>query len=251
VSPDVSDAQDPESTPHHVNLPPALEAITEDLREDASIEGTMFSKAIGGWRGIIDSSLPALVFLLVYLFDKTDLERAVWSAVIAGVLIAAWRLFRRQSIQQVLAGFVGVAISAFLAAKTGNAANFFLPGLLINIAYGIAMVVSVLVRWPLIGVLVGGATGDISGWRTDDQMRRAYSAATWIWAGAFFLRVLVQVPLYLAGLVGPLGVTKLAMGWPLTLLAGWWTYRIIRPAYTAAKDRAMADRVAPTEASDD
>ncbi|MFZ1853588.1 MAG: DUF3159 domain-containing protein, partial [Candidatus Nanopelagicales bacterium] len=105
-----------------MNLPPALEAITEDLREDASIEGTMFSKAIGGWRGIIDSSLPALVFLLVYLLDKTDLKRAVWSAVIAGILIAAWRLFRRQSIQQVLAGFVGVAISAFLAAKTGNAA---------------------------------------------------------------------------------------------------------------------------------
>ncbi|MBP7972778.1 MAG: DUF3159 domain-containing protein [Candidatus Nanopelagicales bacterium] len=247
----MTDAPNPEPTPHHVNLPPALEAITEDLREDASIEGTMFSKAIGGWRGIIDSSLPALVFLLVYLLDKTDLKRAVWSAVIAGILIAAWRLFRRQSIQQVLAGFVGVAISAFLAAKTGNAANFFLPGLLINIAYGIAMVVSVLARWPLIGVLVGGATGDISGWRSDDQMRRAYSAATWIWAGAFFLRVFVQVPLYLAGLVGPLGVTKLAMGWPLTLLAGWWTYRLIRPAFAAAKDRAMADRVAPTEASDD
>jgi len=238
---DEPQADIPHEHHHKLGLPPGLEALSEDLIEDTEVEATMLSKAIGGWRGVIDSSVPSIVFLIVYLIDKSHLDRAVWAAVISGAAIAAWRLLRRQSVQQVIAGFFGVAFSAFIAAKTGSAVNFFLPGLLINIGYGLAFTISVLIRWPAIGLMVGGATGDVSGWRADDQLRRVYSAATWIWAGMFFLRVLVQVPLYLADLVGPLGVAKIAMGWPLTLFAAWWSYRLIKPSFALAKQRRSLD----------
>lgn len=230
---------------HHVQLPAAFDALGKELAEDTPVEATMLSKAIGGWRGIVDSSLPSLVFLIVYLVNGRVLTPAVWAAVAAAVVIAVWRLFRRQSLQQVLAGLVGVGISAFVAAKTGSAANFFLPGLLINIGYGLAFLLSILVRWPLVGVLLGAATGDLSGWRSNANLRRSYAAATWIWVGMFFLRVIVQVPLYFLDLVGALGVAKIAMGWPLTLFAGWLTYRLVKPAMAEAKPTPAAPNDAP------
>lgn len=205
--------------------------------EDVRAEEALLAKAVGGWRGLIDSALPSVVFVVVYLADGSNLAPAIWAAVAAGVVIAAWRLLRRQSLQQVLSGFVGVAVSAFVAARTGRAEDFFLPGLLVNLAYGGAFLVSILVRWPLLGVVVGALTGDLTSWRSDPDLRRAYAAASWIWVVMFGLRVVVQVPLYLAGAVGALGVAKVVMGWPLFLLAAYLTYRVIKPALALSRER--------------
>jgi hypothetical protein len=113
--------------------------------------------------------------------------------------------------------------------RTGQAEDFFLPGLLINVAYVAAFLVSILVRWPLLGFVVGAITGDPVGWRRDPVLRRAYGADSWVWVGAFGLRLLVQVPLYLAGAVGALGIAKVVMGWPLYLLGAYITYRVLAP----------------------
>ena len=139
-----------------------------------------------------------------------------------------------------LGGFGGVALSAFIASRTGNAADFFLPGLLINMAYGVAFAVSNLVRWPLVGVGVGAATGDIAGWRSDPQLRRAYVIATWLWAGMFALKLAIQLPLYFAEMVGALGVAKIVLGWPLMLLVGLVTYRLVKPALADYHQRQEA-----------
>ena len=168
------------------------------------------ANAIGGWRGLIDSSVPGAVFLVVYVADGNQLTPAVWAAVGAGALIAVLRLARRQSLQQVASGFVGIAFCAWLASRTGRAEDFYLPGILINIAYAVGLSVSCVVGHPLLGYGVGAATGDLTGWRAVPEQRRAYSLATWIFAAVFAVRVVVQVPLYLAGWVGPLGIAKLA-----------------------------------------
>jgi len=196
---------------------------------DATAEQLM-ANAIGGWRGLVDSSLPGAVFLIVYVVNGNKLSQAVWAAVAAGGVIAVLRLVRRQSLQQVLSGFVGIAFCAWLASRTGKAEDFYLPGILINIAYAIGLSVSCLVGHPLLGYGVGAATGDVSGWRRVPEQRRAYSLATWFFAAVFATRVVVQVPLYLAGWVGPLGVAKLALGWPLFALAAYLSYRVITRA---------------------
>ncbi len=221
-------------------LPGPLSSLGEELRTDVSINSNVLANAIGGWRGIIDSSLPALTFIVAYLVTGQDLTLSIWTAIGAGALIAIWRLLRRQSLQQVLGGFFGVAISAFFAARTGEAANFFLPGLLINLAYGVGFAISNLVRWPIVGLAVGAATGDATGWRKDPALTKAYRMVTWLWAAMFTVRLAVQLPLYFAGLVGALGVAKIALGWPLILLVGLWSYRVIKPALAAAHERSKS-----------
>lgn len=194
-------------------------------------EALLLERAIGGWRGMLDSGLPAAVFLLVYMVNGQVLQPALIAALGAGVVILIWRLIRRQPLTQVIAGFAGVAISAYVSSRTGQAKDFFLWGLIVNVSYCAAFLISLAVRWPLIGVVVGVFMGDASGWRQDPELRRPFAAATWIWVFVFGSRILVQVPLYLAGWVGPLGVAKIVMGWPLFLFGAYLTYRVLRPVF--------------------
>jgi hypothetical protein len=215
----------------HHSIAEVLEGVPEGSGEpgDATTEQLM-ADAIGGWRGVIDSSVPSALFLVVYVVGGRELGPAVWAAVISGGLIAALRLARRQSVQQVLSGFIGVAFCAWLVTRTGRAEDFYLPGLLTNVAYGVGLAISCLVGHPLLGYAVGAATGDLSGWRKVPEQRRAYALATWFFVGVFLLRLLVQVPLYLAGQVEALGVARLAMGWPLFALAAFLAFRVITKA---------------------
>jgi hypothetical protein len=198
-------------------------------------EAVLLERAIGGWRGMIDSGLPAVVFVVVYMINGRVLQPALIAALTAGVVILVWRLLRHQPLTQVLAGFGGVAISAYVSSRTGEARDFFLWGLIVNIAYGSAFLISLAVRWPLMGVVVGGITGDATGWRKDTDLRRIYAAATWVWVLVFGGRILVQLPLYLAGWVGALGTARIIMGWPLFLFAAYVTYRLLRPVFAARR----------------
>ena len=54
-----------------------------------------------------------------------------------------------------------------------------------------------------------------------------------VWVGMFFLRLAVQLPLYLAGAIGALGVMKVVMGWPLFLASAYFTYRLLQPVHNS------------------
>jgi hypothetical protein len=211
-------------------------------------EAVLLERAIGGWRGMFDSGLPAIVFVAVYLLNGRVLQPALIAALGAGVVILVWRLIRRQPLTQVLAGFAGVAISAYVSSRTGEARDFFLWGLIVNVAYGSAFLISLAVRWPLMGVVVGAITGDPTGWRRDPELRRIFAAATWVWVLVFGGRILVQVPLYLAGWVGALGTAKIIMGWPLFLFGAYVTYRLLRPVF-AQRRSAEAPAEGPGDPS--
>jgi hypothetical protein len=154
------------------------------------------------------------------------------AALATGAVLAVLRLVRRDSVQNVVAGFVAVGVAAWFANRTGQAADFFVPGLLINGAYALAYLVSIVVRWPLLGVLVGLATGEGMGWRQVPYLLRAYTVASWFWVAMFTLRLAVQLPLYLTDSVVALGVARVAMGWPLFLLCLWLSWLVIKKART-------------------
>lgn len=212
--------------------------IDHETVADVRAESLLLERAIGGWRGMIDSGVPTLVFVVAYLVTSQNLRASVIAAVVAGVLIVVWRLARREPLQQVLAGFAGVAISAFVANATNRPEDYFLPGFLQNLGYGSAFLISILVRWPLLGVALGYLTGDGTAWRQDPALRRTYAAASWIWVGLFFGRLAVQVPLYFAGAVGALGVMKIIMGVPLYVAAAYFTYRLLKPVWDAKRGQA-------------
>jgi hypothetical protein len=216
---------------HHRSLEEVLEGVPAGTgqRGDATTEQLM-SSAVGGWRGLIDSSLPGAVFVVAYLVTGNQLSKAIWAAVASGVIIAILRLVRRESLQQVLSGFIGVAFAAWLASRTGKAENFYLPGLLTNAAYAVGLAISCLVGHPLLGYAVGGATGDLTGWRRVREQRRAFALATWMFVGLFAGRIIIEGPLYLAGNVAALGVFKLILGWPAFALTAFLAYRVIQKA---------------------
>lgn len=204
--------------------------------EDLRAERLILERAIGGWRGMLDSGLPTVVFITVYIIAARELTPALIAAVGVGIVLSAYRLLRRQNLQQVLTGFLGLAIAAGFSAVTGQAENFFLPGLITNVVYGTAFAVSILVRWPLLGVAMGYLTGDGTSWRSDKALMRTYAAASWIWVGVFFGRLVVQGPLYLAGSIEALGVARVVMGWPLFLAGAYLTYRVLAPVYRARRE---------------
>ncbi len=197
-------------------------------------EKELLSKAIGGWRGLVDSALPSMLFILIFVFQQ-NLNNALIAALILGGILLLIRLFEKKPLTQVISGFVGLSISVLITWRTKDASNFFLTGIITNAVYGFALLVSVLIRKPLIGYLVGSLVGDTSGWLKHPLLVRAYTIVTWLWVGVFGLRLVVQVPLYLNDSVALLGSVKIFLGWPLYLLSVWLTYQIVQTARAKIK----------------
>lgn len=186
----------------------------------------LIHEAFGGLRGVLDSALPTAAFIVVYLV--LGLMPALWSAVGTGGILLGVRLLRRESVQHAIAGFVVVGVAAFVASRTGQPEDFFLPKLLINGGYALVWLVSILARWPILGVILGPVLGERFAWRRDPDRLHAYLLASWLWVGLFVARLVVAVPLYLSGRAVALGVAHLAMSWPLFLLVVWATWLILR-----------------------
>jgi Protein of unknown function (DUF3159) len=184
---------------------------------------------MGGVAGIVVSTIPVVVFVVANVL--LELRPAVVAALAAGVLVAGWRIARKQPLQPAVSGLFGVAVAAFFAYRSGEARAFYLPGLIYSGVCGLAFLVSVLVRWPLAGVIWHGINGDGQGWRRDRRLLRAYTWATLLWTLVFAARVVVQGLLYRYEEETWLGVARLAMGYPLVgvaLLGTVWAVRRAR-----------------------
>jgi hypothetical protein len=204
-----------------------------DPEARAAVQPPSLTEAVGGPLGIAESSVPAALFVAVYTIGGHDATLAAIVAVVVGAALTIARVVKGQTLQFALSGLFGIALAGFVVAKTGNASDFFLPGILINIGYAAAYFVSILVRWPIMGVLIGSLTGEPTAWRKDRLLLRTYTRVTWIWVGLFALRLAVQLPLYLADALVALGVAKVAMGIPLFVLGLWLTYLIVQRATPA------------------
>lgn len=201
---------------------------SDEEPNDVVASEKLLANALGGAKGLIDSSLPTIAFIVLFTIVKVELMSAVYVALGTAALLAVIRLLQKNSLQQVVSGLIGVAIAAWFVSRSGRAEDYFLPGLLTNLAYGIGIVISILIRFPAVGFVVGALTGDVLGWRKDPAKIRLYSLVSWWWVGMFSLRLLVQVPLYLAGSLELLATARLIMGWPLYLAVAFVTYRAIK-----------------------
>lgn len=188
--------------------------------------------ALGGKRGLLDSGLPALIFLIVFNLSRRDVNAAIYAAVSISIVLTAIRLVKRETIQHAFSGLIGVAICALFSKRTGNAADFYLPGLYINVGYALLYLFTNLIRWPILGIMLGPILGENFLWRKDPARLKAYITAGWLWVGMFLLRVLVQYPLYKSGSINALGTARLIMGYPLFILTAWATWQVLRKTPT-------------------
>ena len=200
------------------------ESISSELADDAKL----LSAALGGPRGMFESAAPAIVFITSYAITSQNLTASVYAAITTGLVLAIFRLVKKQTLSQVFAGFIGLAFSAWLAMRSGRAEDFFLPGILTNFLYAAATLISLVINKPILGYVIESIKGTGSKWLTDAKLVKRYRAMTYLWFGVFSLRVVIMTPLYLANQLTALGFFKLALGWPLFALAGYATYALSR-----------------------
>ena len=192
------------------------------------------SKALGGRRGMLEAAVPTLTFTVLFLVTR-DLRTAVLISVGAAMLLLVVRVVQRSTPQFVLNSLFGIGLGAFFAWRSAQgggdageqALAYFLPGIIYNGVYAVAMVLSTVVGWPVVGFMVGSVAGDATQWHRNPQVVRLCRNLTWMLAVPCVLRLVVQLPIYLAGraaedpagMIGALGVSKIVMGWPLQVLA--------------------------------
>lgn len=193
-------------------------------------------EALGGKRGLVDSGLPAVVFVFVnsvaqvVAAREAALQAALGAAVLTGVATVVLRIARKEPLQQAVSGFLGLALAVFFAARSGEARGFFLPGIWINVGYGALFLGSALVGRPVVGAIYAAVDGLGSRWREDRRLRRVFAYATVGWGLVFAARAAVQGTLYVLDRPGLLAAARLLMGWPLTIAAVALTVAYVRRA---------------------
>ena len=198
--------------------------------DDGTVTAAGLLGAIGGVRGIVEATLPGLLFVAVYAIAQDIVPAAIAPIALALVFIGA-RALAKTTVTPAVGGLVAVVASAVVAMLSGRDEDYFLPGIIINAAYGGGMLLSALITWPLIGLAAGFLMNDGIAWRKDRQRFRAMQWLTVMWAGLFAARLAVQLPLYFTDQIALLGGVKLAMGLPLFAPLLVVTWLVVRAAY--------------------
>ncbi|MGO1434388.1 MAG: DUF3159 domain-containing protein [Canibacter sp.] len=195
--------------------------------ETVSKEGVL--EALGGVRGMIESILPGLLFLLWFAFTQDALTALIAPVVVAVALLVV-RLARHEKVMPALTGLFAVAVCAAATLITGDGRDYYAPGLIINAVWIVGITLSLIVRWPVVGLIGGAILGNLTQWREWSAYRRASFWLTVMWLGLFVLRLAVQWPLYLVGEIEALGIARLAMGIPPYALLIVITWRVLATA---------------------
>lgn len=191
---------------------------------------------LGGRTGAVDASVPVVAFVAVWLLVDLPGSGPLWwaagAAVAGAAVVAGIRLFQGRRPRAVLFGLLGVAAAATVALYTGRAEDFFLLQLVSNAASALLWLVSIVVRWPLLGLVVGGLLGQRTRWRRDPDLVRGYQRASWAWVAQYVVRLALFIPFYLAGDVVLLGLVRtvaspVLVG--LSVLASWPLLRTALP----------------------
>jgi hypothetical protein len=207
-----------EATTQSEHDPPSATEETPQFRYVEEFVRYQLSQSLGGARGMIESALPFIAFTIAWVIAR-QLYPAVAAAVVTAFLLALIRLIQRQSIKYVVQAVIPTVIAALIATRTGRAQDVFLPGILYNGALAVLSLVTVAIRKPLVGFIIGAAVGDPTGWTKDRGLVNMTSKLTLVLAVPYVARFVIQLPLFLAGQVVLLGISKVVLGWPMLIAA--------------------------------
>jgi hypothetical protein len=205
-------------------------------RKDAAEPG--LAEILGGRGGAVDATVPVVAFVAAFtIADASGWASPVaWAggaAVLVGAVVAVIRLVRGGRPRAVLFGLLGVAVAALVALYTGRAVDFFLVQIVTNAVSALVWAVSIVIRWPLLGLVVGTALGQRTRWRHDPDLLRGYQRASWVWVGQYLVRLAVFLPLYAADAVVALGIARTVLTWPLVALCVALSWPVLRSALPA------------------
>jgi hypothetical protein len=192
--------------------------------------------SVGGVQGFIEATVPGLVYVLSFAIWQ-DLTLSIVLVSIAMVILTIRHFMLKRPFSALIGPILGIALAIYLARRPeGQARDFYLAGFWTNAGYGSVLLLSVLVRYPLIGVLVGFLTNQGLKWRKSRRKVRFFNLVTMLWVGLFATRLAVQVPMYLANDVVSLGFARIALGTPFFLLMIWISWLLLRKVVNAEQD---------------
>ncbi len=203
------------------------------------------SESLGGARGMLESALPFVAFTVAWLISR-QLYPALIAALAVAMILAIIRLLQRQSLRFVVQAIIPTAIAAFVASRTGRAEDVFLPGILYNGALALLSIFTIAIRWPLVGFLLGAAIGDPTGWAKDRGLVKMTTKLTAVLAVPYIARFVIQMPLFLAGQVVLLGISKVVLGWPLLIAALFVIGLMLSKGRTPMENSSLAGGVDQT-----
>jgi hypothetical protein len=202
-------------------LPDAPQTADEDATKEA------FFEAFGGVRGMVETTVPGLVFVLSYTIAR-DIHLSAILALALSALMFVGRVVQRGTTKHAFSGIFGVAIGAVFAMMTGNAKNFYLPGMLYTLGLGVTYVVTSLCGVPLLGLILGPVFKENLSWRTRNPGRkRAYIKSSYVWGSILLAKSAITFPIYFWGDATQLGWLRVALGIPPFLLAVYLTWIIL------------------------
>lgn len=248
-----------DNTDHENTDGPQGSSAGEAAEVRAATEAALLD-AFGGILGMVETTVPGLVFVVIYTVNH-DIKSSALAALALSVVLGIARLARKDTLKHAFSGVFGIAFGALFAMMSGNAKNFYLPGMLYTLGLGVAYVVSALAGFPLLGLILGPVFKENLSWRTRNPGRlRAYTKASWAWGLILLAKSAILFPLYWWGNATQLGWVKVALGIPPFLLSVYltWIFLVKAPApidviaemeaaeeeRKADKDRAKAEKAA-------
>jgi Protein of unknown function (DUF3159) len=199
---------------------------------DAGRQPESLASLLGGRGGALDATVPPVAFVVAWLAAGESVVAGAIAALATAALVAGWRLSRGTRPRAALVGLLMVGLAVLIVVRTGRAVDFFLVQLVTNTASALAWLVSITIRWPLLGVVVGAVLGQKSRWRRDPALLRAYTRGSWVWVLQYLVRVAVFTPLWMADQLVALATARVVLTWPLVaacLAVSWWVVRAALP----------------------
>ncbi|MEU3148736.1 MULTISPECIES: DUF3159 domain-containing protein [unclassified Streptomyces] len=230
---------------------------TEDTSADdarAVTEAALF-EAFGGVRGMVETVLPGLLFVSIYTINK-NLHMAAIAALAVSLAMVVVRLARKDTVKHAFSGVFGVGFGVVFAMMTGNAKDFYLPGMLYTTGLALAYIITAIAGVPLIGLMLGPIFRENLSWRTRNPGRKkAYTKASWAWGLILLGKSAILFPLYWWADTTQLGWVLVALKIPPFLLAVYltWVFLAKAPppidvfAEMEAEERAEEERRAARE----
>jgi len=202
--------------------------------------GTLLD-TFGGWKGMLDSSIPATLFVVVRFFASLNVSIAV--AVAAGLLVVGLRRVQGDTLQHAFSGFFGLLIAVLIVRSTGTGKGIFLPGILITAGSGLGFAASLVLGRPAVALGLAAADTRYAVWKTYEPLRRACVLSTAAWCVSFFIRAGVATTVYLAYGDSPgdnlaILIVINAVKWPLIIGSALLTVALVKRAGLPAEEPA-------------
>ncbi|MFF3841561.1 DUF3159 domain-containing protein [Streptomyces sp. NPDC001930] len=202
----------------------------QDAQASKEVTEAALFEAFGGLRGMVETVVPGLLFVTIFTINK-NLQISAIAALAVSLVLVAVRLIRRDTVKHAFSGVFGVAFGVAFAMMTGNAKDFYLPGMLYTLGLALAYIITAIAGVPLIGLILGPVFKENLSWRTRNPGRKkAYTKASWAWGLILLGKCAILFPMYWWADTTKFGWVLVALKIPPFLLAVYLTWVFLAKA---------------------